>query len=64
MVRFATAEEFWQKLRRRLLRETGQYLHYLLHHPDEAVQIPVVCVGQAEFTSEFSQRFWDSVLFD
>lgn len=62
MVRLATAEEFWEKLRRRLLRDTGRYLHHLLQHPEEAVVIPVVCVGQAEFTADFAERFWDSVL--
>jgi hypothetical protein len=63
MVRFTTVEEFWVKLRRRILRETGQYVYYLLQHPEQAPAIPVVCVGQAEFTPEFAERFWDSVLF-
>ena len=26
--------------------------------------IPVVCVGQAEFTADFAERFWNSVLLD
>jgi len=63
MVRVSTASlESWVMIRRRMLRETEAFLDDALHHPERQIAIPVVRVGEAEFTHGFACLFWSQIL--
>jgi hypothetical protein len=55
--------EDWETIRRRMLRETEEYLKDALEHPDLAVHIPAHPVGRGSFPRAFCIAFWQRVLF-
>ncbi len=55
--------EDWETLRRRMLRETEEYLSDGLRHPDTVVRIPAVRVGRGFFPRAYAVLFWRRVLF-
>ena len=57
-----TSLESWVMIRRRMLRETEAFLDDALRHPQRHIAIPVVRVGQAEFTRGFACLFWSQIL--
>lgn len=50
--------------RERLLRETAEYLHYHLTHPELTVEIPTIEVGSGSFPAYMAEHFWRHVLFE
>jgi len=55
--------EDWETIRRRMLRETEEYLAEGLEHPERRIRIPAHPVGCGSFSRAFSIAFWKSVLF-
>lgn len=55
--------EDWETIRRRMLRETEEYLAEGLEHPERRIRIPAHRVGSGHFSRAFSIAFWESVLF-
>jgi hypothetical protein len=45
-----------------MLRETEAFLDDALRHPERQIAIPVVRVGEAEFTRGFAGLFWSQIL--
>ena len=52
----------WKKQRRRIIRETEQFLDHHLAHPEHSPRIPAVKVGQANFHPWMTDWFWGKVL--
>lgn len=57
-------EETWDMIRRRMLRETSQFIEDALEHPELAVRIPMIRAGSGRFPPSMSNAFWDPVLQD
>ena len=64
MIRFAhrALADSWQTQRRRILRETEEFLESALSQPEMGVRIPRVRVGHGSFPSSLSRTFWNKVL--
>lgn len=56
------AQESWDKIRARMLRETEAFLELGLLRPDAAIRIPAVPVGMAAFPRGYADAFWAQVL--
>jgi len=52
----------WEEIRRRMLRETEEYLADGLLHPERAVRIPAHPVGDGRFPRAYARMFWERVL--
>jgi hypothetical protein len=56
-------QDVWEEERRRIIRETEQFLEHHLAHPEHTVRIPAVRIGAASFPVWASHWFWDKVLY-
>ena len=54
--------ETWLETRKRILRETGNYLTLCLERPEMGVVIPTVRAGRGRFAAERAVAFWTRVL--
>ncbi len=63
MILRRSIHEDWETIRRRMLRETEEYLADGLRRPDLPIRIPAIRVGTGEFTRRFAVVFWERVLF-
>lgn len=54
--------EDWETMRRRILRETEEYLERALRNPEMSVRIPTHRVGCGEFPRAYAIAFWRRVL--
>ncbi len=52
----------WEMMQRRMLRETEVFLEEGLRHPDRAVRIPSIRVGEGEFLRGYADMFWSALL--
>ncbi len=62
MVRNRQSQDFYREVRRRMIRETEEYLTDSLRHLERAVRIPSIKVGHGVFTRQFAGAFWTQVL--
>lgn len=56
------AAETWCETRRRILRETGDYLTLCIERPEMGVVIPTAPAVRARFRAERAAAFWARVL--
>jgi len=54
--------ETWEQYRRRMLRETEEFIEYGLRHPEEIIPIPSRPISQGPFPTEMGRWFWGVVL--
>ena len=54
--------ETWCETRRRIRRETGDYLTLCFERPEMGVVIPAAPTGRARFSAERAAAFWARVL--
>ena len=62
MVRNRQYQDVYREVRKRMIRETEEYLTELLRHPERVVRIPSIRVGHGVFTRRFAGAFWTQVL--
>ncbi len=62
MVRHRPSQDIYREVRKRMIRETEEYLTESLRHPERMVRIPAIPVGRASFTPQFAGAFWSQVL--
>ncbi len=62
MVRNRQPPELYQQLRRRMIRETEDFLEASLRQPNGQVRIPTIVVGRGRFTPRFARSFWQEML--
>ncbi len=56
-------DQLYDRIRRRMIRETEIALCVGFLYPDRAIRIPTLEVGGGEFHPDFAAQFW-SELFD
>ncbi len=56
------SHETWEQYRRRMLAETGAWITWALHHPDEMIDLPIKRVGEGGFPAKVGEWFWGVVL--
>jgi hypothetical protein len=64
MVLNRQSQDLYREMRKRILRETEDYLNACLKHPERAVRIPTVVVGHGVFAPAFARSFWGQILGD
>jgi len=52
----------WVQIRRRMLRETEEYITDGLQHPEHTIRIPVLVVGKGRFSLNYARVFWERML--
>jgi hypothetical protein len=57
-------EEPWELIRRRMIRETTEFIETALQHPELAVRIPMIRAGSGKFPPSMSEAFWEPILQD
>ncbi len=57
-----TSEDHWQAYRRKMLRETEQFIEWGLRHPDEVNWIPSWPVGKSRVPSQVARWFYNTLL--
>ncbi len=62
MVRNRQSQDLYREMRKRMIRETEDYLSETLRNPERAVRIPSIQVGRGDFTRRFAGAFWTQVL--
>lgn len=63
-MRLRERKEDWEAMRRRLVRETEEYLEDGLRHPEKTIRIPAHRAGRGFFPLTFAVAFWRRVLGD
>ncbi|MBN1346620.1 MAG: hypothetical protein JXQ73_28275 [Phycisphaerae bacterium] len=52
----------WKAVQAEMIRETSDYINECFRNPELAVRIPAVRAEEANWSREFAEAFWRSVL--
>ncbi|MFQ5491343.1 MAG: hypothetical protein ACE5GE_11535 [Phycisphaerae bacterium] len=62
MVRNRQSQDLYRTARKRMIRETEEFLIQALRQPQKFVRIPAVEVGRGRFDPRFASVFWSQAL--
>lgn len=55
-------DQVYDRIRRRMIRETEIALSVGLMYPDRAIRIPTLEIGRGAFHPDYTARFWSELL--